>query len=434
MDDFESRLSTMLHERAATVPATDRLDDVLFTPVTAAPSPRGRWWVGAAAAVLVVGAGVWALVGEDGEPSLRPTDVTHSTDVGAGGGWVELTAPPVEPSAGVTSVATGRGWFIWVEGDLERGYFYDVAVGLWTAVSAPGSVDAPGARLTAALAGDEVVVVLDTAEPTVLGLDPGTFVWREIPVSAEAKAAWSPIVGLKSYGERVIVWSQSAIPFRLMLLDPANGAWDVLPDAPGTDRWVSPPGEGLNMFRVEGIGRWIFEVASSRNTGAAPCAAAEVRGYDVDDGTWHSWTAPDAWSPSTVTSSGEGLLFAGATGCIDRKHVGAVSFDPATSAWATLGTGPTRSELAAPFAFAVAGSDGVAAVFVGSGGVPIGYDSANGGWWTGSAPPIEAKPVAAAVIGGDIYVWQPTPDSENGRVFRAALAAIATTTLAPTPT
>jgi hypothetical protein len=100
MDDFETRLATLLQDAAIAV--DDRLDDVRAVPVRPRPPP----------AVLVAGrrcsggiaAGTVGCCPHDDRHSIRPAVPSVST---AATDWTELPAP-LDPGVSAGSVATDR--------------------------------------------------------------------------------------------------------------------------------------------------------------------------------------------------------------------------------------------------------------------------------------------------------------------------------------
>ena len=283
MDDFETRLATLLEERAAIARVDDRLDDVRAVPVRPLPSARRGWWLAAAAVVALVAGTVWAVARDDDRHSIRPAVPSVST---AATDWTELPAPPLDPRLSAGSVATDQGWLMWSADVTPNLTYFDPAVGTWRDVPLPLGTSVPIA--SGVWTGSEVVVTV-ADHRSVHALDPATMTWREIPISAEALAAW-PVAGgtVSRFGDRVLVWGMSDLSlFTHFLLDPATGEWQVLPEAPDTDAWPTP-GRGLNRFSHPGNGRWLFEVASSGGS-SAKCVATEVRGYDTATGVWQSW-------------------------------------------------------------------------------------------------------------------------------------------------
>ena len=340
MDDFERHLSTLLQERAAIARVDDRLEDIGSVPARRLPGPRRGWWLAAAAVVALVAGAVWAVARDDDRQRLQPADPTVSTP--DSGDWTELPAPPFTNHYQAVSVATDKGWFVWPRSadapTPNAGAYFDTSLQQWVTVPAPDLPDSRGRINSAAWTGIEVVATFSDSDPQVMALDPASMTWREIPISDEARAAW-PTVGAfaADFDERIVLWGpDEAQGVSLLLLDPADGEWQVIPKSPNGDELMGGPWQSCGVISA---GRWVV-IASLGHNDPGNCAAAQLQGYDTTDGTWHVWSAPESWVAGFATWIGDRLLFAGLESCGSlRGH--AATFDPVTASWATATDTPT---------------------------------------------------------------------------------------------
>ena len=414
MNDHETRLAEMLHERAAVARPDDRLGDVLHgAPV------RRAWWpaaVAVAAAVLLVVGGPW-LTRRD-----RPTNTIHPA-TSVTGVWGELPAPPLGPRLLSVSVATNDGWFVWGgrkqwNGDAGddpevEGAYYERATGEWrTLPGAPLDVS-PGQEIgTGVWTGTEVVVAVGGATPQFAAFDPHAFTWRSIAVPADIVAHWPTRQGV--YDSPVMDWIAGQVVAAIPAYsDTQSYSWILTfdPSLPAIESEVPP---------MPAIPLGVRMVSSDHSLYLVDASVGDCRGtrqvhiYDVAAGTWNSIDLPhDNWVPSIVAWTGTGLLVAGGTDCTSDQ--GGVRFaavlDGGSAIWRTAADLPEdqRNVMFAPTATA----DGLVAS-LDYDGAPFVYDSGLDRWWVG--PPIAVGiadhpatvgGVHLVALGRDLLIWSP---------------------------
>lgn len=434
MNDLETRLSEMLHERAAEARPDDRLGDLLHgarTGMRTAHRDRRRW-LAAAAAVVVIAGGVWVLSRRTANDTVTTPDRTTTSTVAPDpnvAAWQPLAPPSLRARSGNVSISTGDGWFVWggyasfdVDPNshtLADGAFFDGATGEWRLLPpAPfAAAEVDGSHEAAVWTGSEVIVVGSIDTPRVMAFDPASFTWRTIAVPDDIVGAWPRSSGSYEPGRYRFVDGQIVLFFAptptdtssgvVLLLDPVTGDWTVGATPPATM-------PALVWFRslvaASDSELFVLDTEGRDSKGSCLGTAALLYMYDVQGDAWREEPLQRAdWQPAIMGWTGDRLVLAGGHTCGGEWPASAVHdtalFDPVTGAW--------TSGVALPVDLAEVNTDtvrlGNEVVAMGVDVRPLIFDPDTDQWWLGPSPlPDGSKAEATAVaVAGRLWMWSP---------------------------
>lgn len=401
---------------------------------TAARDRSSLRWATIAASLLVVGAlATVAFLGArssdpaiiDGAPATATTVTAASTDPK----WTSTPAPPIVPRSGYVSVQTDSGWFVWggwtrptgegSEQSANDGAYYDGVSDTWTKLpAAPISNDFQAAY--GVWTGTEVIVVVAYGEPQLAAFDPATLQWRQIPVSAELRAAWPKQDDYFARGSHRFAAGKLVMFFpntvtngpAMLLLDPANGDWSTATPPPMTsDDLIIGVAASSDRFFIAGAGQ--------RNSDSA-CSGVSTPlfTYDIAAGSWNTSFLPNGnWQPAFIAWTGAGLLAAGGQTCGSGIVTRTTSiYDPVNSSWSDLAD--MTDDL--PYTIGEPQLSEGRVVVVGESGRPSVYYPDLDTWWSGPAvvPGRTLGDLQLAAVSGQLLTWSASPNEpQDGGSF-----------------
>lgn len=416
--DFEAAIRAALAHDAERAPRAPEWEGPQTTLATPRSSPR---WVTVAASVLVmVALGTMAFLvtraddptTSDGTPPTQTTIVTPSTNPQ----WAPMASPSIEPRSGYVSVQTDNGWFVWGgwtsptgeggEQSANDGAYYDGVSDTWTTLpTAPITNDFRAAY--GVWTGTEVIVVVAYGGPRLAAFDPATFGWRDIPVSAEQRAAWPREDGHFARGWHRFVGGKLVMFFpntatgrpALLVVDPSTGEWTTgAPPPMTTDDLVIGVAASSGQFFIAGAGQLNSNSVCSRES-------TPLYIYDVAADTWNTSFLPHGnWQPAFIAWTGSRLLAAGGKICgSDIATRTTAAFDPTTTIWTDM------AEMSEDLLYTVVEplvSDG-RVIVAGESGTPSVYYLDLDKWWSGPAvfPGRAFGDLHLAAVAGRMLTW-----------------------------
>lgn len=298
-------------------------------------------WLGSAAAVIALVAGVIVVAGRSTTPETGVSEPVSTTandpaggDPSGAAGWAAFPTLPIEPRFQYSTVSTGTGIFVW-GGCCDDGFsvmfndgaYFDGATRTWT-VLPDAPLDPTRGDAVIGWNGREVVAVNGVDGVTAAAFDPVSFTWRSITPPAAQTAT--------NGGSRLQLFADGRLAFVNRM---SVSYWD-----PVADTW-SPPISDTSFdidWENSDSGGMVGTYATTPTSIAAitigsgyDCTAARIRTFDSTTDTWSATALPSADSiPSDIVGIDAGrFLASGAHPCDPTSpppaEPSAMIFDPA---------------------------------------------------------------------------------------------------------